>query len=210
MSETAAHKRYLRVGVLLIVAGSVLALVGAIAVHLIGLPKLNDFGVELYPAVPRGWFPNLIAQIVSLTGVLIAMAGAALAFLYQRELTWARATIGAFLFTALMMILFGVIPNEFLTLTQSTLDWSGLKIVLGACSQTDSPVCIPEFLTLGNPVSISAAAVKDLIGQGYILTVTAAIVITMIKWQDYQKKLAEEGPVEEFSKYGRPVTKVER
>ena len=210
MSEAAATKRYLRVGALLMIAGTLLAVVGAVAVYLIGQPEQNSFGVEQYPAIPRGWVPNLIAQIISLTGFLIVLAGITLAFLYKREMTWARATIGAFVFTALMMILFGVIPNEFLTLTQATLDWSGLKTVLGACSETDSPICIPEFLTLGNPVSISAAAVKDIIGQGYILTVTAAIVITMIKWQGYQKKLAEEGPVEEFSKYGRPVTKVER
>ena len=200
MSQTAAHKRYLRVGILLMVAGTVLSLAAAFVVHLIGLPATNSFGVELYPAVPRGWLPNLIAQTISLTGILIAMTGATLAFLYKRELTWARATIGAFLFTALMMILFGVIPNEFLTLTQSTLDWSGLK----------QWITIPKPLVLGNDVSISAAAIKDLIGQGYILTVTAAIVIAMWKWQDYQKKLAEEGPPPEVSKYGRPVSKVER
>lgn len=200
MSQTAAHKRYLRVGVLLMVSGVVLSLAAAFVVHLIGLPATNSFGVELYPAVPRGWLPNIIAQTLSLTGVLIAMAGATLAFLYKRELTWARATIGAFLFTALMMILFGVIPNEFLTLTQSTLDWSGLK----------QWITIPKPLVLGNDVSISAAAIKDLIGQGYIITVTGAIVVAMWKWQDYQKKLAEEGPPPEVSKYGRPINKVER
>lgn len=210
MNQTAAHRRYLRVGAVLMITGTVLGVVGAVAVYFIGQPLINDFGVEQYSAVPRGWVPTLIAQIVSLTGVMIVLAGVTLAFLYKRELTWARATIGAFVFTALMMILFGVIPNEFLTLTQTTLDWSGLRTVLGACSETESPICIPEFLTLGNPVSISAAAVKDLIGQGYVITVTGAIVVGMIKWQDYQKKLAEEGPVEEFSKYGRPVTKVER
>ncbi|NND02764.1 MAG: hypothetical protein HKN91_08255, partial [Acidimicrobiia bacterium] len=170
MSQTAAHKRYLRVGVLLMVTGTVLSLAAAFAVHLIGLPKVNSFGVELYPAVPRGWLPNLIAQILSLTGVLIAMAGATLAFLYKREMTWARATIGAFLFTALMMILFGVIPNEFLTLTQSTLDWSGLK----------EWITIPKPLVFGNDVSISAAAIKDLIGQGYVVTLTAGILIFML------------------------------
>lgn len=200
MSQTAAQKRYLRSGIALMVVGSAVALAGGFAVHLIGLPRENAFGVELYPIVPRGWIPNLIAQIISLSGVLVALAGMALAFLYKREMTWARATIGAFLFTALMMILFGVIPNEYLTLTQSTLDWSGLK----------SWIPIPPWLVLGNEVSISAAAVKDLIGQGYILTTTVAVVVVMWKWQEHQKKLAEEGPPPEVSKYGRPVTKVER
>lgn len=200
MSQPAALKRYFLLGTGLMVAGVVTALAGAFLVHLIGLPRENAFGVELYPAIPRGWVPNLIAQTVSLTGVLIAMAGMALALLYKRQLTWARATLGAFLFTSLMMILFGVIPNEYLTLTQSTLDWSGLKIVL----------TIPKPLVFGNDVTISAAAVKDIIGQGYILTITVAIVFGMWKWQQYHTKLAEEGPAAEVSTYGRPLTKVER
>jgi hypothetical protein len=191
-------------------AGAALALIGSVAVHFIGLPKINSFNEEIYSWIPRGWQVTLVAQIVALTGVLVAMAGMALAFLYKRELTWARATIGAFLFTALMMILFGVVPNEFLTLTQSTLDWSGLKLAVPACSLTDSWLCLPEFLTLGNPVSISYAALKDMIGQGYILTVTAATVIAMWKWQERQKTLAEQTPAPAVSKYGRPITKVER
>jgi hypothetical protein len=177
-----------------------LVLAAAYAVHLIGLPEKNSFGVELYPNVPRGWLPTLVAQIISLSGVLAAMAGMALAFLHKREMTWARASLGAFLFTGLMIILYGVIPNEFLTVTQSKLDWSSLK----------EWVPIPRFLTFGNEISISAAAIKDLIGQGYILTVTAAIGVIMWKWQERAKRLADEGPPIEISKYGRPLTKVDR
>ena len=200
MSQTAAHQRYLRVGIILMVAGAAFALATAYAVHLIGLPEKNSFGVELYPNVPRGWVPTLIAQIASLSGLLIAMAGMALAFLHRREMTWARASIGAFLFTGLMIILYGVIPNEFLTVTQSKLDWSSLK----------EWVPIPSALTMGNEISISAAAIKDMIGQGYILTVTAGIAVTMWKWQERAKRLATETPPVKVSKYGRPLTKVER
>jgi hypothetical protein len=200
MSQTAAQQRYLRVGIILMVAGAALALAAAYAVHLIGLPEKNSFGADLYPRVPRGWIPTLLAQIISLSGLLVAMAGMALALLYKREMTWARASIGAFLFTGLMIILYGVIPNEFLTVTQSKLDWSGLK----------EWVKIPKVLTLGNEITISAAAIKDLIGQGYILTVTAGIAVTMWKWQERSKRLAEQGPPVKVSKYGRPLTKVER
>lgn len=200
MSQTAAHKRYLQIGILLMVAGSALALAAAFAVHLIGLPKVNEFGVELYSAVPRGWQATLIAQTISLTGVLVAMAGMTLAFLYQRKLTWARASIGAFLFTALMMILFGVIPNEYLTLVQSTLDWSNQRTL----------VTLPSWLVLGNDISISYAAFKDIIGQGYILTCIGGTAIFMWKWQERTKRLATEGTPELVSKYGRPITKVER
>jgi len=200
MTQTAAQRRYLRVGIILMVAGAGLAVAAALAVHIVGLPEKNDFGVELFPSVPRGWVPTLLTQIASLTGVLVAMAGMVLAFLYKRQMTWARASIGAFLFTALMMILFGVIPNEFLTLTQTTLDWSGLRTVF----------TIPKVLVLGNDVSISAAVVKDMIGQGYILTVTVGVAVVMWKWQEHTKKLAEQAPPPQVSTYGRPLTKVER
>lgn len=200
MSQTAAHQRYLRVGIILMVAGAALALAAAYAVHLIGLPEKNSFGVEIYPQVPRGWVVTLAAQLASLTGLLVAMGGMTLAFLYKREMTWARASIGAFLFTGLMIILYGVIPNEFLTITQSQLDWSSLK----------EWVTIPSVLTMGNDISISAAAIKDMIGQGYILTVTAAIAVTMWKWQERSRRLATETPPPQVSKYGRPLTKVER
>ena len=199
-SNDAAVRRYQRGGIALIAGGTLLAVLGAIAVHLTEMPLKNEFGQEVLSGIPRDWYVTLLAQIVSLTGVLILMAGIALAYLYERPMTWARATIGAFLFTGLMMILFGVIPNEYLTLTQSTLDWSGLR----------QWVTLPRFLTLGNEVSLSAAAVKDIIGQGYILTVTVGIVVAMWKWQERQKTLAEQGPPVEVSKYGRPITKVER
>ena len=75
MSPTAAQQRYLRVGIILMVAGAAVALAAAYAVHLIGLPETNSFGVELYPNVPRGWVPTLVAQIISLSGLLV-LAGA--------------------------------------------------------------------------------------------------------------------------------------
>ena len=199
-TNDAAVSRYRSGGIALIVGGTLLSVLGAIAVHVTEMPLKNEFGQEVLAGIPREWYVTLLAQTISLTGVLILMAGIALAFLYGRPMTWARATIGAFLFTGLMMILFGVIPNEYLTLTQSTLDWSGLK----------QWITLPKFLTLGNEVSLSAAAIKDIIGQGYILTMTVAVVVTMWKWQERQKTLAEQGPPVEVSKYGRPITKVER
>jgi len=109
-----ARDRNYVVGVAAMVIGVFLALIAALWAHFTGLSEFDDVGREIYPNIPRGWVWVLIAQILSLGGVLIAMAGTTLAFLYEKKMTWARASIGAGLFTALMIILFGIIPNEWL------------------------------------------------------------------------------------------------
>ncbi len=201
-------KNFVR-GITALAVGAVLALLGALWAHFAGLPRLDDFGRELYPHIPRGydeWPSKLLGQLVSLGGVLLAMAGIALAFLYDKKLTWARASIGAGLFTGLMIILFGVIPNEWLTYTQAEWNWTDQKLWIQ----------IPTSLLGGNEVNISAAAFKDIIAAGYSTTITGVIAAAMIAWQkrdeiranrDKKKAAAASSKT---SVYGRPLQKVER
>ena len=116
----------------------------------------------------------------------------------------ARAAIGAALFTALMIILFGVVPNEWLTYTQAVWEWTDQKIWIE----------IPPALLGGNEVNISAAAFKDIIAGTYVLVATVGVAAAMIQWQKRDeilaaraKKRAEKKAV---STYGRPLQKVER
>lgn len=191
-------------GIAALVVGLVLAIAGALWAHFTGLSELDDVGREMYPAIPRGWFFVLIGQLVSLTGVFIAMAGIALAFLYEKKMTWARASIGAFLFTGLMIILFGIIPNEWLTYTQAEWEWTSQK----------EWIPIPSALIGGNEISISAAAIKDIIAGTYTVIVTGAVAAAMIGWQkrdeiraSLEKRKAAKGNV---SVYGRPLQKADR
>ena len=116
------------------------------------------------------------------------------AFVWKRPMTWAVAMIGAMLFTSLMFILFAIIPNEFLTITQATLEWTSQKIF----------VTIPGVLVLNNEVAISYAALKDMLAAGYVTTLLIGIPVVMYKWQEYTKKppAAKPAPV---SDYGRPL-----
>lgn len=186
------------------VIGLALSIVGALWAHFTGLAELDDIGRELYPAIPRGWPWVLAGQLVSLAGVFILMAGTALAFLYEKKMTWARSAIGALLFTTLMMILYGVIPNEWLTYTQAVWEWTDQKLWIQ----------IPPALLGGNEVNISASAIKDIIAGTYVLVATGAVAGAMIAWQRRdeiqaarEKKLADKKSV---SAYGRPLQKVER
>ncbi len=186
------------------VIGLALAIAGALWAHFTGLSELDEVGRELYPAIPRGWPWVLAGQLVSLTGVFMLMGGMALAFLYEKKMTWARSAIGALLFTSLMMILFGVIPNEWLTYTQAVWEWTDQKLW----------VQIPPELLGGNEVNISASAIKDIVAGTYVLVALGGVAAAMIAWQRRDeiqaardKKRAEKKAV---SNYGRPLQKVER
>lgn len=188
-------------GIILTVAGIVLALAGVLWAHFTGADELNDVGQEIFPLFPRGWGFVLIGQLVAIAGLFLTIGGVALAVLYEKKMTWARAAVGAFLFTSLMILLYGVIPNQWLTYTQSVWNWTDQKLW----------VKIPSSLIGGNEVNISAAAIKDFIAGGYYLVVTIVIGVAMVRYQkrdEYRakrekKKAASAG----VSAFGRPVQK---
>lgn len=181
-------------GVGLVVLGIVTAIAASFLVHTAEAPVVNEFGEEIFSGFPRGWIPATIAQMIALGGVLLALAGLALIFVYNKRLTWARAMIGSLLFTSLMFVIFAIIPNQMLTLFQSTLEWTPQKIF----------ITVPPALVLGNELAISAAAAKDMIVAGYVTTMLIVIPIAMYQWQVRADKKDEPKP-EPVSNYGRPM-----
>lgn len=182
------------IGLAITALGVVAALAGGFIVHGAEAPDVNELGQRIYDWVPRGWQVATAGQLVSLGGVLMAMAGLTYGLVYDRPLTWARATIGASLFVSLMLILFGIVPNQWLTLTQSTLEWTPQKTFF----------VLPSGLVLNNDVSISYAALKDMIAGGYAAAVLIVTAVVMVKWQDHQKRAQEPKP-QPVSEYGRPM-----
>lgn len=182
----------------LVVVGIVVTIVASIAVHMAEAPPFNSFGEEIYGGFPRGWVVVLGAQTVAVGGAVMALVGLTLIFVYKQTLTWARAMIGALIFTGLMFVIFAIIPNQMLTLFQSTLEWTPQKIV----------VTVPSYLVLNNDLSISYAALKDMIVAGYVTTALLVIPVIMYKWQGRAEKAAAPKP-DPVSNYGRPM-RVER
>lgn len=191
-------RSYLMAGLAAMGLGLVTTTVGVLFAHYAGIDEFDEFGREAWTWIPRSWQFELIGQLVALGGVLLVMAGIAIAFVYKRKLTWARASIGSFLFVALMMIVFAIIPNEWLTLTQAVWEWTPQKIV----------ITIPPILVLNNDVSISAAAAKDIVVGTYAVVMLIAVAVGMYQWQEQAKK-AVAAPKETISTYGRPMTKIE-
>lgn len=175
------------------------SLVAAFLVHAAEAEELNELGQEVFAWMPRGvgadnWILATLFQSISVGGVLLAIGGLTLAFLYDRQMTWARAALGAFLFVSFLFVIFGIIPNQFLTLTQSTLEWTPQRIF----------VTIPPVLVLGNDVAISYAALKDILLQGFVGTMLIAIPVFMYWWQGREERAARPKPTP-VSEYGRPM-----
>jgi hypothetical protein len=190
-------RTYFLAGAAAIALGTILTAIGVFAAHFAAIDELDQFGREAWTWIPRGWQFELFGQLIALTGVLLAMGGTALAFLYERTLTWARASLGALLFVGLMLIIFAIIPNQWLTLTQAVWEWTPQKTF----------VTIPSWLVLNNEVSISMAALKDIVSGTYSAVALGAVAVGMYQWQEWTKKKGA-APKQEVSQYGRPMTKV--
>jgi hypothetical protein len=188
------ERKHLITGIVLVAIGLIVVIGGSLLVHMTEAPEFDDLGRVLYPDVPRGWQLVTIAQMIALGGVLVAMAGITVGWIWQRPLTWARAMLGALLFTALMFIIFAVIPNQFLTITQSTLEWTSQKVF----------ITVPGFITMNNDVAISYAALKDMIAAGYVTTMVILIPVIMYWWQGREEKADAPKPTP-VSNYGRPM-----
>ncbi len=198
------HQRT-RYGWSLMTLGVIGLALGVFVVHYANFPEtIVEGGVERplvlgeFDWMPRGWVPKTIGYLIAFGGSQMMIVGAALAFLLGRSMTWARAAFAAFLAWMEMVLLFGIVPSEWLNLTQTDLDWSSQRIAF----------TIPPWLVLGNQVDISWAVLKDSVSMGYNLTVLVGAAIFAYKLQDIgsEPPTPAEKP-EKMSPYGRPLVR---
>ena len=189
-------QKRLRLGIAAMVGGFVILTFGVLWAHFTELSPVNQFEEPIYEFIPRGWVWTVIGQVIAVTGGQIALLGVVVAFVWERPMTWARASIGAAVFVVESLIIFGMIPNQWLTLTQSQLEWTPQKIAFS----------LPRALTLNNEVTISYAVIKDVVSAGYATTALLAWPAVMIWWQKREKDKQDGPPPVEISAYGRPMT----
>ncbi len=178
------------------VVGSAILMVGVFIAHFTGLSETDNLGREIYPAIPRGWQFVLVGQLTALAGSQILMVAIVLGWLWDQEMTWARANIGALLFTTEMIIVFGIVPNEWLGLTQGTFEWTSQRVAFE----------IPSWLMLNNEVAVSYGAIKDAVSGGYSATMLGVLLVGVYQYQEWKKKAKTPKP-QPVSTYGRPVVK---
>ena len=84
-----------RLGLLAVISGTAVFTAGFMAAHFVGLPELNSVGQEIYAHVPRGWQWEIAAKLVALVGSQMIIAGVVMVWLWDLEMTWARASVAS-------------------------------------------------------------------------------------------------------------------
>jgi hypothetical protein len=155
--------------------------------------------VDYFNWVPRGWYWKALGYLAAFAASQLLLAGAAIVWVLGEKMTWARAAFTAFLAWIELVLIFGIVPSEWLNLSQTDLNWSPQRVAF----------TIPPWLVLGNQVSISLAALKDMISMGYHVVMLAAAAVFGVQVQNLNKpRPAAEKPAE-FSPYGRPLVRGE-
>jgi hypothetical protein len=148
--------------------------------------------------IPRGWLPKSIGYLAAFGASQMMVLGGFFLWVLNKPMTWARASIAATLTWMEMVILFGIVPSEWLNLSQTDLDWSPQKVAL----------TLPPWLVLGNEIDISYAALKDAISAGYNTGLLAAGPVFAIMVQKIKHGRPAAAAVEEpKSPYGRTLRK---
>ncbi len=198
-------------GFALLSIGTVAVSLGILWAHYALFPRTEFVdGVELDVVVdtflgniPRHWFSVAVGQVVAVTGSQMVVFGLLLLAVIGKPMTWARAGFTAFVTWFQFVLYFGIIPSEWLNLSQGPLGWTAQKEFL---SLPDSLA----FLLLNNDVSVSFAVVKDSVSGTYNLVVLGAAILFAYKVQDFGKTKPAVAAEAKLSPYGRPLTKGSR
>lgn len=184
------------------IGGALLLLgIGGVAVSVvwIHLASLDARAViNYFNWFPRGVIWKGIGYLVALGATTLGLVGGIFLFVLNQPMTWARATIAAFIAWIALVFYFGIVPSEWLNYAQSDFEWSGQEIAL----------VIPPILVLGNTVEISFAVLTDSVSGGYhvVMLVAAAVLALQIQKMREGRPPSAERP-EPKSPYGRPLVK---
>jgi hypothetical protein len=178
--------------------GFVTLVVGVIWIHYTSLPDDVDAGI--FDWIPSNHFLKGIGYLVVFGASQMLVVGALFIWVLNQRMTWARALFAAFVSWIELVIIFGMVPSEWLSFAQTDLDWSSQRVA----------VTIPPVLVLGNDVEISYAAIKDSISMGYHLVMLGAAAVFALQLQKMKKGPpagADKAPAR--SPYGRPLVRGE-
>ncbi len=200
------HQIRILIGWSSLLLGTGLMAVAVLWVHYSKLPETEIINgvsttlvVDYFNWIPRGWFWKSLGYLAALGASQMMLLGAAFLWVLNQKMTWARAAFAAFLVWMELVIVFGIVPSEWLNLSQTDLDWSGQRIAFN----------IPPILMLGNEVSISWGVLKDAISGTYNLaTLAGAGLFAYLLQQIYKPPKKRTGV--RLSPYGRPLVKGDR
>ena len=156
------------------------------------------FVLDQFNWVPRGSLWRGIGYLIAFGCSQMLVLGALFVFVLNQRMTWARAVFAATVTWIELVIIFGMVPSEWLNFAQTDLNWSSQRVAL----------TIPSWLVLGNQVDLSWEVLKDSISMGYHLVMLGAAAVLALQLQRMRQgaPASAEKP-EARSPYGRPLIK---
>jgi hypothetical protein len=182
----------------LLALGFVGLAVGVIWIHYTSLPPEENTG--FFSWIPNNHFLKGIGYLVVFGASQMLVVGALFVWVLNQRMTWARALFAGVIAWVELVIIFGMVPSEWLNFAQTDLNWSSQRVA----------ITIPPVLVLGNDVQLSYAAIKDSISMGYHIVMLAAAAVFTIQLQKMKQgrpaSVEREAP---RSPYGRPLVRGE-
>lgn len=179
-----------------LVTGAVMVAIGLTIAHFTNLPAEDALGNEVLPSIPRGWQLYTLGQLIAVGGSQVIVLAAVFGWLWEKPLTWVRASVGSLLGWFQLVLFFGIIPSEMLNLAQGPLEWT-----------SRTAFTIPGWLVLNNEVSVSWLTIKDAVVAGYYTNAFVVLIVGVYMTQEWIKKRADAEPVVRLSTWGRPLRK---
>lgn len=185
--------------------GFLTLVVAVIWIHFSSFPDTHIVDGEEVPLVldqfdwiPRGALSKGVGYLAAFAASQMLVVGACFVWILNQRMTWARALFAGFVAWIELVIIFGMVPSEWLNYAQTDLDWSSQRVAF----------TIPPLLVLGNQVEVSYAVLKDAISMGYHIVMLAAAAIFALQLQKMKQgaPAAAEKP-QPRSPYGRPLIK---
>ena len=151
----------------------------------------------LRPAGRLIWFSLLL--IVMMIPIFIALRRPK----SDKPTTWAQAMAGAVYVFWLFLLVYAIIPHEFITFADKYLLWGQNKYVI------KSTTAIPGISAFNWPFSVDMQSVRDVAVVGIYVVFFAANIALFVMWQNRKVKTEDDDEEKTVvvgrSRFGRPL-----
>ena len=129
--------------------------------------------------------------------VALAMDGAVIAYGRKRQpgrlLTWGEAMAAAVFAFVLMMLWYGIVPHQWITLADTEWKWRPDRIVVG-----------PGEIVSKLPFTVTYVVLRDLI---VLAIYGAGLTLHVFHWMHWQNRSKTKAAVVPTTAYGRPLAR---
>ena len=108
--------------------GFVGLVVAVIWIHYTSLPPEQDAGI--FDWIPSNHLLKGVGYLVVFGASQMLVVGALFVWVLNQRMTWARALFASFVTWIELVIIFGMVPSEWLNFAQTDLDWSSQRVAV--------------------------------------------------------------------------------